>query len=109
MNSLRLISLLTYTFGVYIFGAFLIQQFRLESAGGRSGAAGLPPRASRWIEAVGWTVLVVCFFWFLLALAIELTVVTAAGLAVYLLYSRLVRLPELPASIGLLRSALRRA
>jgi len=75
MNWLRvmsLVSLLIYTFGVYIFGAFLLHQLRL----GRSancGQAGASPRASRWVETVGWTVLVVCFFWFVLALAIELS------------------------------------
>ena len=40
-------------------------------------------------------------------LVIELTLATAAGLGVYLLYSRIVRLPELPRTIGLLRSAVR--
>ena len=40
-------------------------------------------------------------------LSIELGLASAAGLAVYVLYSRLVRLPELSRSIDLLRSALR--
>ena len=40
-------------------------------------------------------------------LIIELIAASAAGLAVYLLYSRLVRLPELPRAIELGRSALR--
>jgi putative peptidoglycan lipid II flippase len=42
-----------------------------------------------------------------LALILELTLATGAGLAVYLLYSRVVRLPELPRAIGLVRSAIR--
>jgi putative peptidoglycan lipid II flippase len=42
-----------------------------------------------------------------LGLALELTLATVAGLAVYLLYSRLVRLPELPRTIDLARSAIR--
>jgi putative peptidoglycan lipid II flippase len=41
-------------------------------------------------------------------LVIELTVVTSSALAVYLLYSRAVRLPELPRTIGLIRSAVSR-
>ena len=40
-------------------------------------------------------------------LAIQLTLASLAGLAVYLGWSRLVRLPELPRTVGLLRSALR--
>ena len=40
-------------------------------------------------------------------LIIELTLAAGAGLAVYLLYSRAVRLPELSRALGLLRSALR--
>lgn len=40
-------------------------------------------------------------------LLIELTLATGAGLGVYLLYSRLVRLPELPRAIDLGRSAIR--
>lgn len=40
-------------------------------------------------------------------LVIELVAASAAGLGVYLLYSRLVRLPELPRAIELGRSALR--
>jgi putative peptidoglycan lipid II flippase len=39
-------------------------------------------------------------------LVIELTAASGAGLVVYLLYSRAVRLPELPRTIGLLRSGL---
>ena len=40
-------------------------------------------------------------------LIIELTLMGGAGLAVYLLYSRVVRLPELSRALGLLRSAIR--
>jgi putative peptidoglycan lipid II flippase len=40
-------------------------------------------------------------------LAISLTLASLAGLAVYLGWSRLVRLPELPRTLGLLRAALR--
>ncbi|MFV2063805.1 MAG: murein biosynthesis integral membrane protein MurJ [Chloroflexota bacterium] len=40
------------------------------------------------------------------ALLLQLGVASLAAAAVYLLYSRLVRLPELPRTIGLLRSAL---
>jgi uncharacterized membrane-anchored protein len=40
-------------------------------------------------------------------LIVELVAASAAGLAVYLLYSRVMRLPELPRTMGLLRSALR--
>lgn len=43
-----------------------------------------------------------------LGLLLELTLASAAGLGVYLLYSRAVRIPELPRTIGLLRSALHR-
>jgi putative peptidoglycan lipid II flippase len=42
-----------------------------------------------------------------LGLLLELSLASAAGLAVYLLYSRLVRLPELPRTVDLFRSALR--
>jgi putative peptidoglycan lipid II flippase len=42
------------------------------------------------------------------ALIVELALASGAGLAVYLLYSRAVSLPELPRTIGLLRSALGR-
>jgi putative peptidoglycan lipid II flippase len=42
-----------------------------------------------------------------LSLALELVVVTVVGLAIYLLYSRVVRLPELPRTIDLARSAIR--
>ncbi|MEX1334598.1 MAG: lipid II flippase MurJ, partial [Candidatus Limnocylindrales bacterium] len=42
-----------------------------------------------------------------LSLSIELTLASSAGLAVYLLYSRLVRLPELPRALDLTRSAIR--
>ncbi len=41
------------------------------------------------------------------SLLIELTLASGTGLAVYLLYSRLVRLPELPRAIDLGRSAIR--
>lgn len=44
-----------------------------------------------------------------ISLVLELSLASAAGLASYLLYSRAVRLPELPRTIGLLRSALHRA
>ena len=40
-------------------------------------------------------------------LALALTVASAAALLVYLAYSRVVRLPELPRTVGLLRAALR--
>ncbi len=40
-------------------------------------------------------------------LIIELTLMGGAGVAVYLLYSRVVRLPELSRALGLLRSAIR--
>jgi putative peptidoglycan lipid II flippase len=40
-------------------------------------------------------------------LIVELTLASVAGLAVYLLYSRLVRLPELPRTIDLFRAAVR--
>ena len=72
LRVMSLVSLLIYTFGVYIFGTFLLYQFRLDRAVG-CGTVGLRPRAGRWVETVGWTVLVVCFFWFVLALAIELS------------------------------------
>ena len=42
-----------------------------------------------------------------LGLALALTVASGAALVVYLAYSRLVRLPELPRTLGLLRAALR--
>ena len=42
-----------------------------------------------------------------IGLALALTVASAAALLVYLAYSRVVRLPELPRTVGLLRSALR--
>jgi putative peptidoglycan lipid II flippase len=42
-----------------------------------------------------------------LTLTLELTLATSAGLAVFVLYSRVVRLPELPRSIDLFRSAVR--
>lgn len=42
-----------------------------------------------------------------LGLALALTVASAAALLVYVAYSRLVKLPELPRTVGLLRSALR--
>jgi putative peptidoglycan lipid II flippase len=42
-----------------------------------------------------------------LSLVLVLTVSTAAALVVYLAYSRLVRLPELPRTVSLVRSALR--
>ena len=42
-----------------------------------------------------------------LGVLLGLTVASAAALIVYLAYSRLVRLPELPRTVGLLRSALR--
>lgn len=42
-----------------------------------------------------------------LAVLVSLTAAGAVGLGVYLLYSRLVRSPELPRTIGLLRSAVR--
>ena len=42
-----------------------------------------------------------------LGLLLGLTVATAAALVVYLAYSRLMRLPELPRTVGLLRSARR--
>jgi hypothetical protein len=42
-----------------------------------------------------------------LTLGLELLLASAAAVAVYLAYSRLLRLPELPRTIGLLRSALR--
>jgi putative peptidoglycan lipid II flippase len=42
-----------------------------------------------------------------LGLVLALTVASAAALLVYLAYSRLVRLPELPRTLGLLRAALR--
>ncbi len=42
-----------------------------------------------------------------LALIVDLTLASAAGLGVYVLYSRLVRLPELPRSVDLARSAIR--
>jgi putative peptidoglycan lipid II flippase len=42
-----------------------------------------------------------------LGLAIALTLASAAALGVYLAYSRIVRMPELPRTLGLLRSALR--
>lgn len=41
-------------------------------------------------------------------LMLQVSLASAAGLAAYLLYSRAVRLPELPRTIGLLRSALHR-
>ena len=41
------------------------------------------------------------------SLLIELALAAGAGLAVYLLYSRAVRLPELPRAIDLARSAIR--
>ncbi len=41
------------------------------------------------------------------SLILELVLASGAGLAVYLLYSRLVRLPELPRAIDLARSAIR--
>ncbi len=40
-------------------------------------------------------------------LIVELSLDSPAGLAVYVLYSRAVRLPELPRSIDLFRSAIR--
>ncbi len=43
----------------------------------------------------------------LVGLTIELVLASTAALAVYVAYSRLVRLPELPRTIGLLRAALR--
>lgn len=43
----------------------------------------------------------------LVGLTIELVLASAAALAVYLAYSRLLRLPELPRTIGLLRAARR--
>ena len=42
-----------------------------------------------------------------LGVAVELSLATAAGLGVYVLYSRIVRLPELPRSVDLFRSAIR--
>jgi len=42
-----------------------------------------------------------------LILAVELILAAGAALAVYLAYSRVVHLPELPRTIGLLRAALR--
>lgn len=42
-----------------------------------------------------------------LGLILELTLAAGAGLGVYLLYSRLVRLPELPRAVDLVRSAIR--
>jgi putative peptidoglycan lipid II flippase len=42
-----------------------------------------------------------------LGLALSLTVASGAALVVYLAYSRLVRLPELPRTLGLLRAAFR--
>jgi putative peptidoglycan lipid II flippase len=41
------------------------------------------------------------------SLALALTIASAAALLVYLAYSRVVRLPELPRTVGLLRAALR--
>jgi hypothetical protein len=40
-------------------------------------------------------------------LTLDLALASSAGLAVYLAWSRLLRLPELPRTVGLLRSALR--
>lgn len=42
-----------------------------------------------------------------IGLTLDLALASIAGLAVYLAWSRLVRLPELPRTVGLLRSALR--
>jgi len=42
-----------------------------------------------------------------LALGLQLLLASAAALLIYLGYSRVMRLPELPRTIGLLRSALR--
>ena len=44
----------------------------------------------------------------LVALLLQLGLASLAATVVYLLYSRLVRLPELPRTVGLLRSALQR-
>lgn len=43
----------------------------------------------------------------LIGLALELVLASTAAVAVYVAYSRLLRLPELPRTIGLLRAALR--
>lgn len=40
-------------------------------------------------------------------LSLELTLACAAALGTYLAYSRVVRLPELPRTVGLLRAAIR--
>ena len=72
MNLLRLIALLVDSFGVYVFGAFVV--YRLQHADARCSGVRVP--TSKWAERVGMTILVFCFFWFLLALMIELSFVT---------------------------------
>jgi hypothetical protein len=73
MNLLRLISLLIYTFGVYIFGAFLLFQLQHRGRLDCSVKSGAQLRTTKWAEAIGSLVMVFCFFWFVVALLVELS------------------------------------
>ena len=73
VNLLRLIALLIDSFGVYVFGAFVL--YRLQHPDVGCSSVHIPN--SKWVERIGLTILIFCFWWFALALLIELNFIAA--------------------------------
>ena len=64
MNALRLVALLTYTFGAFAYGAFLVLWVREFGRAGWGGRSSDRSAASREMDAINGALLVVSFLWF---------------------------------------------
>jgi hypothetical protein len=64
MNALRLVALLTYTFGAFAYGAFLVLWVRELGRAGWGGRSSDRSAASQEMDAINGALLVVSFLWF---------------------------------------------